>query len=88
MPSVIRTKAGPLTVLWSTGPSALQGHGLYLVYVCDFLEAPRFLTVSQSRPIAWDVSGKWPSSLLQGQGGGASPGAGGNLRPAHRQSVF
>lgn len=66
LPSIIGTRAGPLTALWSTGPSALEGHGLYLVYVCDFPEAPRFLTVSQSRPVAWDVSGKWPSSLLQG----------------------
>lgn len=67
LPSIIRTRAEPLTALWSTGPSALEGHGLYLVYVCDFPEAPRFLTVSQSRPVAWDVSGKWPTSFLQGQ---------------------
>lgn len=71
-PSIIRTRARPLTALWSTSPSALEGHGLYLVYVCDFPEALRFLTVSQSRPVAWDVSGKWPSSLLQGQGREAS----------------
>lgn len=64
LPSIIRTRAGPLTALWSSGPSALKGHRLYLVYVCGFPEAPCFLTVSQSRPVAWDVSGKWPSSLL------------------------
>lgn len=71
-PPVIRTRGESLTVLWSTSPSALEGHGLYLVYVCDFPEAPRFLTVSQSRPVPWDVSGKWPSPLLQGQGREAS----------------
>lgn len=62
----------PLTVLWSTGSSALESHRLYLVYVCDIPKAPHFLTVSQSRPVAWDVSGKWPNSLLWGQGRGAS----------------
>lgn len=68
LPSVIRTEGGPLTVLWSTSPSALECHRLYLVYVCDLSEAPRFLTMSQSRPVSWDVSGLWPSSLLQRQG--------------------
>jgi hypothetical protein len=67
LPCLIRTRTGLLTVFWSTGSSALRGHRLYLVYVYDFPEAPYFLTVSQSRRAAWDVSGKWPTPSGQGE---------------------
>lgn len=48
-----------------------------LAYVCDFPQAPYFLTVSQSRPAAWDMSEKWlaPSGQEEEpiiQAGGAS----------------